>query len=196
MRRTQEEIVMRIRILIIAVLIAVIPVCLSFAGGAGGMFFGVPYFDPYFSNYDLPIQCMGGYGYGVSSDGQRYGGFGMGFFGGSALGGFSGGVGGVLSGQEFRLGSFVLAVNLLTGIGGLGTDAVGVPGGYLIAFGQIDAEVGIVVWPWMQISGYGGMQAFANLLPGNPLQDVLYYTPVVGVRLAWGSFPSRSRDRD
>ncbi len=181
---------MRMKILAAALLLAAVPAGIAFAGGAGGVLYGIPYFDPAFSNANVALRYTGGFGYAIDGDGRRFGGFGMGFFGDSEMGGMAGGVGGVVSGQEFQLGPITLAVNVMTGLGGIGNDAVGMPGGYLIGFAQVDAECGVALWPWMRVSVYGGMQGMTNLLPGIPLQSFLYYTPVVGVRVAWGGFPN------
>jgi len=187
---------MRMKATIITLVMAVLPACLGFAGGAGGTFYGMPYFDQDFSNYDIPVQSVGGFGYGVNNSGLRTGGFGMGFFGGSADGGLAGGVGGFMSGQEIRFGPVTIAVNLLTGLGGLGANLADARGGYMVAFGQLDAECGFAVSPWMQISAYGGIMGMGNLLPGYPMQSLLYYTPIVGVRVAWGSFGYTPRSHE
>jgi hypothetical protein len=173
----------------LAVLLALLAAAPAAAGGAGGVLHGEQRFDPQFANFDLGTQYVGGYGYGVSASGQRMGGFGLAFFSEPDSGRFSGGVGGVMSGQEFRLGPFEVAANLWTGVGGVAKHTVlGQPDGWFVLFGQADVEVGLAILPWWQISSYAGVQLMANLAPGEPFEGLLVYTPVVGVRVAWGGF--------
>lgn len=169
--------------LALAVIMAIVPLSAAFAGGAGGALYGIQYFDPEFSNFSSQTIYMGGFGYGVSRRGTRTGGFGMAFYSESGLGP-TGGVGGLLSGQELKLGPFMGAVDILTGVGGISTET----GGYFVLFGEIDAELGFAICDWMQVSVYGGIQGMASVVPGRPLQEMILYTPVIGVRLAWGSF--------
>jgi hypothetical protein len=174
--------------ILLALIMAVMPLSLAFAGGAGGVLFGIQQFDPQFASFDAQARYVGGFGYGVSRSGLRTGGFGMAFYSDSQFGDFSGGVGGLINGQELRFGPFTAAVDILTGVGGLSMNEQG----YFVVFGEIDVELGVAVSPWMQVTAYGGMQGMANVAPGRPFMDALWYTPVLGVRLAWGSF-SNSR---
>ena len=100
-----------------------------------------------------------------------------------------GGIGGVIVGQELRAGPFTIAANLWTGIGGVATSPRCPEGGYGVLFGELNLEAGIAVTRWMQVVAYGGMQAIANIAPGTrPGGDLFVYSPVAGIRLAWGSF--------
>jgi len=173
----------------LALLLALLAASPAVAGGAGGVLQGKQRFDPQFANYDLDTQYVGGFGYGVSDHGQRTGGFGLAFFSEPDAGRFSGGVGGVLTGQEFRIGPFEVAANLWTGIGAVAKESLlGQPDGWFVLFGQADVEVGLAILPWWQISSYAGVQLMANLAPGDPFEGLLVYTPVIGVRMAWGGF--------
>ncbi len=179
----------RLRVISVISLLIALAACPLFAHGGGGITFGSQYYDPDFANRDLSAFSVGGFGYGVSADGQRIGGFGMAFTGiGSTAGqpDISGGIGGLITGQELRIGPFTVAVNLWLGLGGLAVDFEN-PSGFMAAFGELNLELGIPVTRWMQLVGYAGFQVLGNLIPGMPFEDVLIYTPVVGVRIRWGS---------
>jgi len=146
------------------------------AGGAGGVGFGYYGFD---GSGRQMLSTMG-YGYSTSWDGNRVGGFGMSLL--SATGEQAGGVGGLLIGHEWRDGAGVAAITFLGGAGGVGDNS----GGYMILFGEADIELGLRVTRWMQVTGYVGYQAWGNLIPGPAFTTLVSYTPVVGVRIAWG----------
>jgi hypothetical protein len=146
------------------------------------MGFGFQAFDLPGSASSLNMLYTEGYGYGTSWDGGRVGGFGMSLI--STTGDRAGGVGGLLIGHEWRDGPGVAALTLRGGVGGLGVDAAG----YMILFGEADLELGLRITRWMAITGYIGYQAWGNLIPGPAFDLVTTYTPVVGIRLAWGSF--------
>jgi hypothetical protein len=55
-------------------------------------------------------------------------------------------------------------------------------------FLEADVEVGWALTRWLQVTGYAGMQLMTNLTPGDAFQGLLFTTPTVGVRIAWGSF--------
>jgi hypothetical protein len=179
----------RIRLgIIAAALLAVLPLASVFAGGAGGVTAGYQYFAPSVSSGDYQERFDGGFGYGVTHDGRRIGGFGLAFYSETDPGMLAGGVGGLITGQEVRLGNVTLAATLWTGIGGLATRTLGFEPGYLIGFAELDIEAGIAIFRWFQISAYAGMQVMGNLTPGRPFTEALYYSPVLGVRTSWGSF--------
>ncbi|HEY9593036.1 MAG TPA: hypothetical protein VHE79_01070 [Spirochaetia bacterium] len=146
------------------------------AGGAGGMGLGYQGFD---ASGRGTLSTMG-YGYGTSRDGNRIGGFGMSIL--STTGEQDGGVGGILLGHEWREGAGVGAITFLGGAGGVGDNA----GGYMILFGEVDLELGLRVTRWMQLTGYVGYQVWGNLIPGPAFTLLTSYSPIVGVRIAWG----------
>jgi hypothetical protein len=168
--------------LVLAALLVTIPASAAFGGGAGGISYDGQYFYPGLTSSNIGMTSITGYGYGVSWDGSRFGGFGKALL--SAQGIAAGGAGGILAGHEWRAGPFVVALDLLMGVGGMAFHG----GGYAIAFGQADFEIGVTIVPWMQISAYAGYQAWGNLVPGFPFSNASLYTPVLGVRLAWGGF--------
>ncbi len=171
------------RLLLAVLVLAVVPAALASAGGAGGVAFGVQYFDPGLSNADHSLTCITGFGYGTSGVpyGRRIGGFGMAIM--AADGTTAGGVGGMLLGREFHSGPIVAGLTLYCGVGGVAFHDAG----YMVAFGEGEFELGVTL-PWMQVTAYAGFQAWGNLVPGLPLANAVVYTPVLGVRLAWGSF--------
>ena len=99
----------------------------------------------------------------------------------STTGMVDGGVGGMLVGREVRSGPLVSAVTAYLGTGGVSFRS----GGYMVVFGELEVEIG-VRFMGMQLSPYAGFQAWGNLIPGTPLAEALVYTPVLGVRMAWG----------
>jgi hypothetical protein len=160
----------------------------AFAGGAGGITSGYQWFDPSVSSGDYQARFTGAYGYGVGYDGRRMGGFGMAFYSDTDPGRMVGGIGGLVTGQELRLGNMMLAATLWTGLGGLSAPVYGMEPGHLVGFAELDLEAGIAIFRWFQVSLYGGMQVMSSLAPGRPFQDFLYYSPVVGIRTSWGAF--------
>jgi hypothetical protein len=160
-----------------------LPAAFAAAGGAGGVGFGAQYFDPGLSSASHSLMYISGFGYGRSEVpfGERIGGFGMAMLSGD--GSTAGGVGGMLLGQEFRSGPIVAGLSILYGFGGVAYQ----DGGYMILFAEGDFELGVVLL-WTQITAYAGIQAWGNLVPGVPLSAAMVYTPVLGVRVAWGAF--------
>jgi hypothetical protein len=167
------------QVLLAALLLALLPASLASAGGWGGVSASGQYFSGGFTGPALGISTIDGYGYGVNADGDRVGGFGLGF---SSPASGTGGVGGFLLGHEWWLGPLVAGFSLEGGVGG---SSIG-RAGYLLLFGQADVDVGLAVLPWMQIVLYVGWQAAGNLFPGTSFTSVNVSSPVLGVRLAWG----------
>jgi len=165
-----------------AVLLLAIPAGLAFAGGAGGVGWGMQYYDPEYSSADAGFTYITGYGYGTTWGGSRMGGFGMAMISIDGMG--AGGVGGMILGHEWSGGPLMAALTLWAGVGGGGYQK----GGYMIGFGEADFELGVRLTPWMQITAYAGYQAWGNLIPGYPFSRALLYTPVVGVRIGWGAY--------
>lgn len=171
----------RIAVLIPALVLLAAP---AFAGGGGGTFMGrlLPY--PRLQNHDLSASMSGGFGYGVSRDGSRIGGFGLAIED-AQNGAFYGGFGGLMSGQQVKLGPAIGSVNLWTGVGYLAPQSTG--SGSIGYYGELSAELGVVVIPWMQVSAYGGMQVMGRFDRYAWFPDAVY-APVAGIRFAWGSF--------
>ncbi len=176
------------RITTLLVLAAFLPLAAYAQGGAGGVTVGTQIFNPAAANYDLGLFTMGGFGYGVTAAGQRIGGFGQAFINISPDRSTAGGVGGILVGQELRAGPAILGATLLAGLGGMGSSFFPPYRGYFIGFGELTLDAGLTLTPWMLLSVYGGMQVAANFIPGRPFSDALFYSPVAGVRISWGSF--------
>jgi hypothetical protein len=175
------------RIAAVAAVLVVLPLSTAFARGAGGFTWGEQYFDVQLSSYDLSMTTTGVFGYSVSYGGQRVGGFAMAVHsdaGGPAL---DGGFIGAITGQEIRTGPFVMAVNAWTGIGGMQGPGFPFTDSFALV-GELSLEVGFLIFPGMTASGYVGMQAITNLPVSEPLFTRVAYTPVMGMRLVWGSF--------
>jgi hypothetical protein len=176
------------KILVLAAAFAVLPLSMAAAGGAGGFTWGQQVFDSQLSNYDVQGSYSGVYGYGVTRRGQRIGGFAMAVNSSSPNGTLEGGFAGIITGQEMRAGPFIAAVNLWMGFGGLNaTPALPTESSFAL-FGELDLELGLGFISWMELTGYAGMQAVTSVAGGRPLFSSVMYTPVFGVRVAWGSF--------
>ncbi len=169
--------------LILITLLLLLSSISTFAGGAGGLYYGNYNNIEQFSNNDMgEAYYYGGHGYGTNRDGVRSGGFGMVIVSendndGEGDGNFHSAFGGVITGKEVEVGPIVLAANIWAGAG---YSPVGFSG-----VGELTLDAGLTVLPWMQIQFYGGIQgiaAFRNLTKSST------YTPVVGVRIVWGSF--------
>jgi hypothetical protein len=176
------------RIIILAAALSALPLSMACAGGAGGLTWGQQYFDSPLSNYDFQGTFSGAYGYGVTRQGQRIGGFAIAVRSAAPEGAFDGGFAGLITGQEIHAGPFLMAVTLWTGIGGLSVKDPALPaGGSLALFGELDLELGLGFISWMELTGYAGMQAVVRVADGGFFSGAMY-TPVLGIRVSWGSF--------
>jgi hypothetical protein len=180
------------RIVVLISLALTLPLVSAFSAGAGGVTWSDQRRVEGFSNATLSISEVGGFGYGVSSGGQRTGGFGYAMYSPEGTSSLAGGVGGVILGQEGHAGPLTFAVNLWTGLGGVSAQFSGAQTGLAILFGEANFELGIAVTPWMQLSAYLGMQGLADISPHSGIGTRLAtYSPVVGMRLSWGSFNAK-----
>jgi hypothetical protein len=171
----------------LATALVVLPLAAAFAKGGGGFTWGEQYFDSQLANYDLQATSSGVYGYGVTHGGQRIGGFAMALRS-AETSDFTGGFVGTITGQEAHMGPVLVAVDLLTGFGGIAPSATLQTGGTFALMAELDLELGLGFFRGVCLTGYAGMQAFtAFSLDEQPFTNVRY-TPVFGVRVAWGSF--------
>jgi hypothetical protein len=173
---------------IFAAAMLVLPLAV-YAGGGGGLTWGEQYFaSSALSNTDLQTSTAGVYGYGVTRGSQRVGGFAMAIHTTSPMQAMDGGFVGAIAGQEMRAGPFTAALDLWTGFGGLAAiPALGTSGAFAL-FGELSLELGLTGIPGVMLTGYAGMQAIAAVQPDQALFGKVMYTPVIGMRLAWGSF--------
>ncbi len=179
----------KIFILVLAVFAA--PLSTAFAGGAGGVTWSDQHSISGFSNTTVPASEIGGFGYGVTNGGRRTGGFGYVMYSEPGTDSLSGGVGGVIIGQESRTGPFTIAANLWTGAGAVSLGFSGTASSYVVLFGEANVELGVAVTPWMQLSAYAGMQGIADVDARTGIgAGLVRYCPVAGMRLSWGSFQS------
>jgi hypothetical protein len=156
----------------------------AFAYSGGGTFEGRFYPYPRLSNTSVPASISGGFGYGTGRAGSRTGGFGL-IITDSYTEEFYGAFGGLISGQQLRLGPVTGSINAWTGVGYLsprfGTDSG------VAFYGELTGEVGVALISWMQASVYAGMNAvgtFEELLEFHRST----YSPVLGLRFTWGRF--------
>jgi hypothetical protein len=182
------------RITVVGLILAVILLpAAAFADGGGGFFYGLqtteyPFLQGYpIRNNSLGLMYTGGFGYGMSGS-EVTGGFGVGLSDFEHKTG--GGYGGVIHGFRGVLGPVNLLLTSWTGIGGLKySEALsGDTHSYLIFTEEIDLELGLAILPWFMPMLYAGYQVMGNLYPEKPFRGFFSYTPVVGVRFAWGRF--------
>ena len=164
-------------------LVAVVIVASGYGGG--GFFQATQMAFPGYTNMDSFAEVQGGYGYGASRGGRRYGGFGV-AISDAETEEFLGGFGGVISGRQIRTGPFTLSLNIWSGVGYASQDLIQAPAGVAF-FAEANAEAGFAVLPWLQISVYGGYQAIGSFDPSAMFANTRY-APVVGGRVSWGSF--------
>lgn len=164
-------------------LVAVVVVASAYGGG--GFFQGTQMALPGYTNMDSDAEVQGGYGYGASRGGRRYGGFGL-AISDPATDEFLGAFGGVISGRQTRIGPVTLSLNIWSGVGYASSELIQAPAG--VAFlAEANAEAGFAVLPWLQISVYGGYQAIGSFDPSDMFANTKY-APVMGGRVTWGGF--------
>ncbi|MFP4383348.1 MAG: hypothetical protein ACLFSE_04835 [Spirochaetia bacterium] len=176
------------KVVIVLTILLMFPAGMIFAYGGGGTFVG-EYIDGF--SWDTSeigfsgVRYRGGYGYGVTDAGHRVGGFALGlhdYTENRKLGGF----GGIITGQQLRLGFLTGSINLWLGVGGLSSresEAI-----YLAYFGEGTFELGIKIFSWLQFSGFAGWQVLGNLFNFEPCNPADPFQPVAGFRVTWGKF--------
>lgn len=183
-------------LLISFILVFVSGLATARSGGGGGMLIGYqtstyPFLERYpLAGNNMELIYYGGFGYGVSWDRSIAGGFGYAITdvaGGSRI---AGGFGGFLGG--FRLLDRPVNISIVswTGLGGLYT-GIRSASGYQGFFGllqEVTLELGIPIIRWFMPTLFAGYQVAGNLIPGVPFEAFFSYTPVIGLRLQWGSF--------
>lgn len=156
---------------------------------------------------DLPngtIYGITGFGYGVDRDGWKVGGFGTALFTNEIwlelpktdkiVTRMLGGIGGLISGGQGRLGPIILSGNCRIGCGGFAVSTendpafgrLGITAGVVALYGSLDAEIGVEFFPAMMISLFAGVDAFMPLSYEVALS--LLPVPVAGLRITWGRF--------
>jgi hypothetical protein len=187
---------MNTKIVIALALLMLLAGTAVFADGAGGMYYGLqtseyPFLKDYpIRNNSLGLAYYGGYGYGVHGN-TITGGFGFAITDTDGETGIAGGFGGVINGIRFVDWPVTVSLISWTGLGGIsaGNQADGdSEEGYFAFMEEITLELGIPINQWFMPSLYAGYQIAGNLAPGTPFEDFLVYTPVIGVRVAWGKF--------
>jgi len=185
------------KLLLVFILIMMITSVWAKGGGAGGTFFGYqmssyPFLDESVEilNNSFGLSYFGGFGYGAGSDGVIHGGFGMAIKDPVYESGITGGFGGVINGVQLITTLVHLNVMSYTGFGGVytGNNAANKDTWFFVILEEVDLELGIPLFSWFMPVVYIGYQIAGNILPGDMLSSFISYTPVMGVRLAWGSF--------
>jgi len=173
----------------VAGIMMVVVVAMASAYGGGGAYQGTQVPIPGYSNIDTVAAMQGGYGYGASRSGSRYGGFGVSITN-EETGEFMGAFGGVITGRQIRTGPFTLSANVWSGVGYATAELVPVTAslpGAVAFLAEATVEAGLAVLPWLQISAYGGYQAIGTFDMSAMFSNTRY-TPIVGTRVTWGGF--------
>ena len=175
----------------IAALLALAP--LASAQGAGGVLFGAakPDWNPSFlpeARMPVDLEYFGGYGYGVSGEGNIIGGFGLAFM--DAAGDrLAGGAGGMVVGYRLVKETFVhLDLSARLGLGGMGEDTGNGWEGHAVFYAEPLAELGLALTPWMRLSATLGYQLIGSFAPGRLFSGVLMRSPTVGFAVTWGDY--------
>ncbi len=166
------------------------------SGGGGGMLVGYqtssyPFLEAYpVTNNSFDLIYYGGFGYGVSYDGAIAGGFGFAIMDVSGQSEIAGGFGGFISGLRLIERPINLSIVSWTGIGGISTGIYSATGdeGFMGLLQEVTLEIGFPLLRWFMPTIYTGYQIAGNLIPGVPFRDFFSYTPVLGLRIQWGSF--------
>lgn len=177
--------------------IMIIPSVFAGGGGGGGVFYGyqVSNYDFLLENYEIPnntlgLSYFGGYGYGVSRDGIISGGFGMAIVDTELDSGITGGFGGVINGIQILDWPIHLSLVSYTGFGGIytGSHSSTPNSGFFAVSEEIDLEIGLPLFGWFMPTVFIGYQVAGNIIPGDLFSSFFSYSPVVGIRIGWGSF--------
>jgi hypothetical protein len=175
------------KVVVVAFALLAIPLVGAFARGAGGFTWGEQYFDQSLSNFNIQTTYNGVYGYSITWGGQRYGGFAIVAHSDATAPIFNAGFVGGIAGQEMRIGPFLVAINAWTGFGGMTTNPLYQGAGAFALFGELNLEAGFGFLPGIMVTGYAGIQAVAQVFPEESFVRNAIYTPVIGMRIAWGS---------
>jgi hypothetical protein len=175
------------KVVIFVIALGVLPLVGAFARGAGGFTWGEQYFDQGLSNINLGTSYNGVYGYSTTYGGQRIGGFAMAMHSDAIAPAFNAGFIGGIAGQEVRVGPFMAAVTAWTGVGGMTTNPLSHGPAAFALFGELNVEAGFGFLPGVMLTCYAGLQAVAQVFPEQAIIQNAIYTPVMGMRIAWGS---------
>jgi len=169
-------------------------------GGAGGILLGVqrPDLAPDFlpaRGATTDLESLGGYGYGVDSQGFLAGGFGMALLDQSLLSGEAaavveivGGVGGMVVGQRLiDAGRLHIDLSLRLGLGGVASKGSSWEG-WAVAYFEPYAELLLAVTPWMALSAQAGYRFMGNLVPGLVFDRIFLRSPALTFAVSWGDF--------
>ncbi len=180
---------------VIALALSAATVVAAFGDGAGGVSCGFqtasyPFLESVrVVNNSIGLATYGGFGYSVH-DHMISGGFGYVITDPTGSSELVGGFGGVISGVRILRLPIQISIVSWTGLGGIyaGVDPRGQGRGYFCVSEELSLELGLPVTRWLMPVVYAGYQVTGNLVPGSAFQSFLSYSPVVGVRLAWGRF--------
>ena len=187
------------KLILISIFVLIAGSLFAFGGGGGGIFFGYqtsnyPFLEESVQkdipNNGLGLSYFGGFGWGADRDGIISGGFGMSVMDIDKDTGITGGFGGVINGLQILTWPVHLSLMSYTGFGGIytGENENNPDSGFFVLSEEIDVEVGIPIFKWFMPSIFAGYQVSGNVIPGKMFSSYLSYSPVMGVRISWGSF--------
>ena len=163
-----------------------------FADGAGGFYSGYqvssfPFMDgDSFENNNMGLYYSGGFGYGVSWNNVISGGFGYAVYRSEDENTPIGGFGGVINGVRLLKYPINISIMSWTGFGGISTNNS--EGKSFAISEELTLEVGLPVFRWFSPTIYAGYQVIGSLGSGEPFEEFLSYTSVIGFRFQWGKF--------
>lgn len=91
---------------------------------------------------------------------------------------------GLLLGQELRIWRITLGLNLILGAGVSLSNLWASPR-HIDYFGEINADMGIIIQQDIYISAFAGFQSAGNLFPQFPGTAYVMYYPVWGIAFTW-----------
>ena len=177
---------------LIIVTLLMLSISFMHADGAGGFYSGYqvssfPFMDgDSFENNNMGLYYSGGFGYGVSRNNIISGGFGYAIYRSEDENTPIGVFGGVINGV--RLLSYPINISIMswTGFGGISNNNS--DGKSFAISEELTLEVGLPVFRWFSPTIYAGYQVIGSLGSGEPFEEFLSYTSVVGFRFQWGKF--------
>jgi len=185
---------MKKSLIIIFLLMLSIP--FIFADGAGGFYSGYqvcsfPFVDGEgFENNNMGLYYNGGFGYGVSWNNVISGGFAYAIYASEDENTPIGGFGGVINGVRLLRYPINISIMSWTGFGAISTSS---SNGYsddksFAISEELTLEVGFPLFRWFSPAIYAGYQVIGSLGNGEPFEEFLSYTSVLGFRFQWGKF--------
>ncbi|MCK5153737.1 MAG: hypothetical protein KAQ93_05200 [Spirochaetales bacterium] len=179
---------------IIVFVLLLMGIFVIFADGAGGFYSGyqvssLPFMEENdFETNNMGLYYSGGFGYGVSWNNVISGGFGYAIYASEDDSKPIGGFGGVINGIRLLRYPFNVSLMSWTGFGGITSNTIDGKKSSFAISEELTVELGFPLFRWFSPTIYAGYQVIGSLGSGEPFEDFLSYTPVLGFRFQWGKF--------